>query len=104
VSYFNDSEQNWDDRPFFLEVERQLGRSGSHIHVASQEYFGFELEGRGFIATPAQLARHSEAAKEFLLCATSNGNRVLLSGVGGDEATGGVPTPLPELQNLLARA
>jgi asparagine synthase (glutamine-hydrolysing) len=34
---------------------------------------------------------------------TSQGNRVVLSGIGGDEVTGGVPTPIPELENLLAR-
>jgi asparagine synthase (glutamine-hydrolysing) len=32
------------------------------------------------------------------------GNRVLLSGLGGDEVTGGVPTPAPELMDSLARA
>jgi asparagine synthase (glutamine-hydrolysing) len=31
-------------------------------------------------------------------------NRVLFSGIGGDEVMGGVPTPTPELQDLLARA
>jgi asparagine synthase (glutamine-hydrolysing) len=34
----------------------------------------------------------------------SQGNRVVLSGIGGDEVMGGVPTPTPELENLLARA
>ena len=34
----------------------------------------------------------------------SQGNRVVLSGIGGDEVMGGVPTPAPELENLLARA
>jgi asparagine synthase (glutamine-hydrolysing) len=32
-----------------------------------------------------------------------NEHRVLLSGIGGDEFLGGVPTPLPELEDLLAR-
>jgi len=35
---------------------------------------------------------------------TSQGNRVLLSGIGGDEVTGGVPTATPELADLLSRA
>ncbi len=34
----------------------------------------------------------------------SQGNRVMLSGIGGDEVMGGVPTSAPELENLLARA
>jgi asparagine synthase (glutamine-hydrolysing) len=32
------------------------------------------------------------------------GYRVMLSGIGGDEVTGGVPTPTPELQDLLVQA
>jgi len=34
---------------------------------------------------------------------TAQGNRVVLSGIGGDEVTGGVPTPIPELSNLFAK-
>ena len=36
-------------------------------------------------------------------CITSQGNRVVLSGIGGDEVTGGVPTPVAELQDLFAK-
>jgi asparagine synthase (glutamine-hydrolysing) len=32
-----------------------------------------------------------------------NGHRILLSGIGGDEFLGGVPTPIPELEDWLAR-
>jgi asparagine synthase (glutamine-hydrolysing) len=38
------------------------------------------------------------------MCLAAQGNRVVLSGIGGDEVMGGVPTPAPELENLLARA
>jgi asparagine synthase (glutamine-hydrolysing) len=41
---------------------------------------------------------------QFSMCLASQGNRVVLSGIGGDEVMGGVPTPTPELQDLLARA
>lgn len=34
----------------------------------------------------------------------SQRTRVVLSGIGGDEVMGGVPTPMPELENLLANA
>jgi asparagine synthase (glutamine-hydrolysing) len=33
----------------------------------------------------------------------SQGNRIVLSGIGGDEFLGGVPSPVPELSDLLAR-
>ena len=45
-----------------------------------------------------------KTGKQFAACMTSQGNRVVLSGIGGDEVTGGVPTPTPELEDLLARA
>jgi len=38
------------------------------------------------------------------MCLASQGNRVVLSGIGGDEVMGGVPTPTPEFADLLARA
>jgi len=38
------------------------------------------------------------------MCLASQGNRVVLSGIGGDEVMGGVPTPTPEFEDLLARA
>jgi asparagine synthetase B (glutamine-hydrolysing) len=34
----------------------------------------------------------------------SQGNRVLLSGVGGDEFLGGIPAAVPQLADLLSRA
>ena len=37
-------------------------------------------------------------------CMVAQGNRALLSGIGGDEVMGGVPTPAPELEELVFRA
>ena len=53
-----------------------------------------------FVPTPGYDGRISP---QFRMCMASQGNRVVLSGIGGDEVTGGVPTPTPELENLLAR-
>jgi len=33
VSYYDDSEPNWDERPFFARVEERRGRTGSHINL-----------------------------------------------------------------------
>lgn len=103
VSYYDDSEPNWNERPYFVKVEEKRGRTGCHINVGSQEPLRFGHETGCFAATPASLRNPSEAARQFALCMTSQGNRVLLSGIGGDEVTGGVPTPVPELADLLAR-
>jgi asparagine synthase (glutamine-hydrolysing) len=102
VSYYDDSEPNWNERPYFTKVEEKRGRTGCHIDVGLQESFKFESER--FAATPGAGGRRSRAATQYAQCLTSQANRVVLSGIGGDEVTGGVPTPTPELADLLARA
>lgn len=102
VSYYDDSEPNWNECPYFTKVEEMRGRIGTHIDISKREPLEFALDR--FAPTPASSSgRLSETSLQFLACMTSQGNRAVLSGVGGDEVTGGVPTPTPELQDLLAR-
>jgi asparagine synthase (glutamine-hydrolysing) len=102
VSYYDDSEPNWNERPYFTKVEEKRGRTGCHIDVSPQESFQLELQNDRFPSTPASAGSASKSAKQFAALMASQSNRVLLSGVGGDEITGGVPTPIPELEDLLA--
>src|SRR5713226_7131789 len=103
MSYYDDSEPNWNERPYFNKVEEKRGRTGCHIDVGKQESFKFELDNNHFAATPGSGGgRPSETSRQFAACMTSQGNRVVLSGIGGDEVMGGVPTPTPELEDLLA--
>jgi asparagine synthase (glutamine-hydrolysing) len=105
LSFYNDSEPNWNERPYFTKVEEKRGRVGCHIDVGAQESHTFEFESERFAATPGSGGgRRTEAGRQFATCIASQGNRVVLSGIGGDEVTGGVPTPIPELMDLLARA
>ncbi len=104
ISYYDDSEPNWNERPYFTKVEEKRGRTGTHIDMGSQELFKFEFDSDHFAATPGSSGgRPSEASRQIAACITSKGNRVVLSGIGGDEVMGGVPTPIPELEDLLAR-
>lgn len=106
ISYFDDDEPNWNERPYFTRVEEKRGRSGWHVNVgpmaleAKSEAI-FEPGSGRFVSTPGCEGRTSP---EVGMCLASHGNRVVLSGIGGDEIMGGVPTPEPELANLLARA
>jgi asparagine synthase (glutamine-hydrolysing) len=104
ISYYDDSEPNWNERPYFTKVEEKRGRAGTHIDFSKQEPLNFQVDGDHFAATPASSSgRRSEISHQIAACIASQGNRVVLSGIGGDEFTGGVPTPTPELQDLLAR-
>lgn len=108
ISYFNDSEPNWNERPYFTKVEEKRGYTGWHVNVAVQDPEGITTSepspespyGR-FVPTPGYDGR---TATQLRMCITPRGNRVVLSGIGGDEIMGGVPTPTPELQDLLANA
>lgn len=105
ISYYDDSEPNWNERPYFTRVEEKRGRAGCHIDVGKHESFMFDLDNDHFAATPGSHGgRPNEASRQFAVCMTSQGNRAVLSGIGGDEIMGGVPTPTPELMDLLARA
>ena len=103
VSYYDDSEPNWNERPYFSKIEEKRGRKGCHIDVKSQTSFRFGSE-ESWALTPASVRAPSESDGQLSNCMNSQGNRVVLSGTGGDEATGGVPTPTPELQDLLVRS
>jgi asparagine synthase (glutamine-hydrolysing) len=105
LSYYDDSEPHWNERPYFESVERQRGRAGFHIDVGGQQSFAAPPEGDSFAATPGSVrGRPTRASRQFSICLASQGSRVLLSGVGGDEVMGGVPAPALELMDLLATA
>ena len=104
ISYFNDSEPNWNERPYFTKVEEIRGRVGTHIETGALDDFRLDCDKGRLAALPGDLTFQSQARAEVSTSMTAGGNRVLLSGFGGDEVTGGVPTPIPELADLLARA
>ena len=102
ISYYDDSEPNWNERPYFSKVEEKRGRSGCHIDVSGAAAPVFDSSGLNLALTPAAALGNDVVGRKFADCLHSCGHRVLLSGVGGDEVTGGVPTPTPELADLLA--
>jgi asparagine synthase (glutamine-hydrolysing) len=104
LSYYDDSEPSWNEKPYFGQIEQGRGRTGCHIDVSSRNAFLCDFETHRLAATPGSGGRPSESAKQFIHCMASQGSRVLLSGIGGDEVTGGVPTPVPQLADLLASA
>ena len=105
ISYYDDSEPNWNERSYFTKVEERRGRTGCHINVGSAAPLHFEPMRGKFAATPNSGGpRPDEVSQQVAALMISQGNRVVLSGIGGDEVLGGVPTPIPELMDLLVRA
>jgi asparagine synthase (glutamine-hydrolysing) len=105
LSMYDDSEPHWNERPYFGKVEEKRGRTGWHIDVGAQGKPTCRLDSKAStnvsLATPGN---DGHSSPEFKTCLAAQGNRVVLSGIGGDEVMGGVPTPTPELQDLLAGA
>jgi len=104
LSYFNDFEPNWNERPYVSAVEEKRGRAGFHIDLAEDRTSLFDAAAATFHAIPGSRPRNTQSARQRAACLREGGYRVVLSGIGGDEVTGGVPTPVPELADLVARA
>jgi|HubBroStandDraft_5_1064220.scaffolds.fasta_scaffold15785_3 asparagine synthase (glutamine-hydrolysing) len=104
LSYFNDSEPNWNERPYFSKVEEKRGRIGFHIDLGCEDSRLFQIERDEFRVAPGFYGRLNKADRERAASIRSGGYRVVLSGIGGDEVTGGVPSPTSEVANLIARA
>jgi asparagine synthase (glutamine-hydrolysing) len=101
LSFYDPAEPNWDERPYFTTVEQIRSREGWHINVSHANgqipCLGDTTSG----LTPADCAGQARRSEMIAECLKANGNRVVLSGIGGDEVAGGVPTPIPELANLI---
>jgi asparagine synthase (glutamine-hydrolysing) len=102
VSYYDALEPNWNEQPYFESVERKRGRVGCHINVQSQVFFAGELRAKRFRPTPSEHGIAPSANEQLRELLLANGYRVVLSGLGGDEVAGGVPSPSPELRDLIA--
>jgi asparagine synthase (glutamine-hydrolysing) len=103
ISYYADSEPNWNERPYFSLVEKKRGREGYHINVGGTEGAFLPVDSLLFFPLPGYDYLALTRCREFSRCLQASHSRVVLSGIGGDEFLGGVPTPIPELQNLLVQ-
>lgn len=100
ISYYDDSEPNWNESPFFRKVEQRRGCTGCHVAFNFKNHWNPIFDPSIFAGTPASGINFSENA-DYVAHLRSGAYQVLLSGIGGDEVLGGVPTPIPELADLL---
>lgn len=109
ISWYDDSNPALDELPYVRTVEQKRGRTGHHIDLSSLDgTYQQRFSDRGcdhFSAAPETSYSFSQLSQQYISHILSHGYRVSLCGVGGDEVMGGsVPSPTPELQDLLARA
>jgi asparagine synthase (glutamine-hydrolysing) len=103
ISYYNDAEPNWNERPYFTKVEDRRGRTGFHIDFGSSPPVPWLYPRDTFVPSPGFIGNPA-LRSNLASCLSTGGNRVVLSGIGGDEVLGGVPNCVPELADLLATA
>jgi asparagine synthase (glutamine-hydrolysing) len=103
LSYYDDAEPNWNEVPYLTKVEERRGRTGHRIQVDCADDLSAILDHTSFAATPSECGKNSARNREVELLTATGDYGGILSGTGGDEFTGGVPTAVPELANLLAQ-
>lgn len=101
VSYYDNSEPNWNEAPYFTAVERRRGKAGVHI-ATSYLRRNLELPDRAYLLPGAE---GSALTTEIELEERTGKSkyRAIVSGLGGDELLGGPVDPLPELADSLVR-
>ena len=100
VSFYDRSEPNWDEEPYFSEVEHQRGATGLHLYLPllSEAIMPSPVPA----LWPGRDKATYENERRMLEDARPKEYRVILSGHGGDELLGGVPIPFPELADYIA--
>jgi asparagine synthase (glutamine-hydrolysing) len=103
ISYYDDDEPNWNERPYFSLVEKKRGHEGYHISVGGSQGALLPPDEDLFFPLPGYDQIGLAHSREFKHCLEATHSRVVLSGIGGDEFLGGVPTPISELQDLFVQ-
>ncbi|MBI3476436.1 MAG: hypothetical protein HY010_11945 [Acidobacteria bacterium] len=104
VSYYQDDEPAWDERPYVAVIEKTRGRTGCHIDVSTHNLLSYRYDSDRPELTPVSRGDASEPVSKMASYMASNGHRIVLSGLAGDELLGGAPSFIPQLADLLVAA
>jgi asparagine synthase (glutamine-hydrolysing) len=104
LSYYDKTEPGGDDWTYFQKIEVKRGRAGIHIDGSKLGSSPASLECTDFCPLPGVLGFGQKVDTERATAVRSGGYRVILSGIGGDEFTGGIPDPRVHLADLIVRS
>jgi len=113
-SRYDEEEPFGNDKPYLTIIEQKRGRTGHHfgqdkivIPNAAEGSASLRhlrpLDLDCFSAHPGISQGTAEAIQERMKFMKLNKYRIILSGIGGDEVTGGVPYCISELADLFAQ-
>lgn len=103
LSYYDTTEPSGDDWTYFQKVEAKRGRAGVHIDACRVGASQDSLACTEFCPLPGSLAFEPKLYAERADAVHKGGYRATLSGIGGDEFTGGVPDPRAQLADLIVQ-
>jgi len=103
LSYYNKTEPSGDDWTYFQKVETKRGRAGIHIDGSRFGTSPDSLACTEFCPLPGGLGYGQTLPSERADAVRRGGYRAVLSGIGGDEFTGGVPDPRAHLADLIVQ-
>jgi asparagine synthase (glutamine-hydrolysing) len=97
VSSYHEEEPSCDERPYFSVIEQTRGRTGTHIKTHDT----LTLDLPMFLAIPVYPQGLVDGSTAYWGAMRDHAACTLLSGIGGDEFLGGVPTGVPELADFV---
>lgn len=103
VSYFDKTEPNGDDWIYFPKIEEKRGKTGHHIDASKLGSAPASLEYVEFCPLPGYLDPGLEIEARRAAVVRDGGYRAVLSGIGGDEFMGGIPSPTAQLADLIVQ-
>jgi asparagine synthase (glutamine-hydrolysing) len=102
LSFYDDSEPSWNEKPYFSIVELKRGQTGIHIEssFADWTFDPANAEDEAYLVPGADSGTPLRENKIYGHL-RSGAYRAIVAGTGGDELLGGVPTPLPILADYI---
>jgi asparagine synthase (glutamine-hydrolysing) len=103
LSYYDTTEAHGDDSIYFQIVEARRGRTGHHIDVSIAGSLSSSSSCKEFEPLPGNLGSATRIESERAEIVRSGTYRAALSGIGGDEFLGGIPSCSDLLADSIAQ-